>query len=183
MCGVKMRVSVKRLALMLAWSLYAAVSPSVRAGINERVFVIDFSNLQVAKQQAQALQDELSKPDQVITLNLAIIPEMVDDKPDYHVKRTAVKSRVRKPVKCDNGWERFGPATAVFDFEFGTVNPHLLLSVRHASPLQAPFHTVACEYIPAGPDAPQLVFKGTFAKSIISVPTAFDIELRPVNPQ
>jgi hypothetical protein len=178
----KMEGTMRGLRYWMSALAICSVSPVAGAEAVQS-FIIDFSKPDAAKQQAEALQAALSQPAETITLKLVIIPEMIDDKPNYNVKRIPAKSTLRKAVRCDSGWERFGSATSAFDIEFGVINPHLLLTIRHASAAQAPFHTAACEYIPAGPDAAQLVFKGTYAKSEIAVPTAMDMELRPVDPR
>jgi hypothetical protein len=143
-------------------------------------FSIDFSNPELAQSQAEALQGALTSDAASIALELTIKPEIDGGKSDYHVVRHLAKNGAQVNVKCDTGWERFGPATSSFDIVFGTVNTHLILTVLHAGPLQAPFHTVACEY--DGDETADFVIRGTFAKSIISIPTADDVELRPVNP-
>jgi hypothetical protein len=145
---------------------------------------IDFSKPEDARKQAEVLMTALSSGDSTLVLNLKLVPEMIDDRPNYNVKRVPVRggSRKAKAVKCDEGWTRFGPATQSFAIEFGTIYPHLVLNISHASSQQAPFHTAACEYAIDGPDVPVLVFKGIYAKSVINIPTAIDVELRPISP-
>jgi hypothetical protein len=145
---------------------------------------IDFSKPEDARKQAEVLTTALSGPDNTVKLDLKLVPEMVDDRPNYNVRRVPLRGGARnaKAVKCDDGWARFGSATASFSIEFGTIYPHLVLTILHGTPQQAPFQTAACEYAIDGPDVPVIVFRGVYAKSVIAIPTAIDVELRPIRP-
>jgi hypothetical protein len=145
---------------------------------------IDFSKPEDARKQAEVLMTALSGPDNTVKLDLKLVPEMIDDRPNYNVRRVPLRGGARnaKAVKCDDGWTRFGSATSSFIVEMGTIYPHLVLTILHGTPQQAPFQTAACEYAIDGPDVPVLVFRGIYAKSVINIPTAIDVELRPIVP-
>jgi hypothetical protein len=176
--GLKMRF----LCVMVFCAACFAQSLAGLAQSKDIVITIDFSKPDDARKQSEILMGALSNADKKVVIDLKLVPEMIDDRPDYHAKRIPVRGgeRKAKAVKCDDGWTRFGPSTASFKIDLGTVYPHLLLSILHSSPQQAPFHTAACEYAIDGPDVPVLVFRGVYAKSVINVPTAIDVELRPV---
>ncbi len=60
----------------------------------------------------------------------------------------------------------------------GRVYNHFLLSVITGSPERYPFNCVSCNYAVA--DRPVISIKGFYAGSKIQVPTANDVELRPL---
>lgn len=155
-------------------SLYAATK-TVKA-------TVDFSTPAQISDQVQELAGALGGEEPTIYLDLTIIPGGTDSAPDYRVTRTIATNGKSAKVKCDDGWQRFSGATSSFSFEFNPDYNHLLLQILHSGQGQAPFTTAACEYRGASGDIPVFTIKGYYAKSAISIPTANDIELRPVTP-
>lgn len=174
---------------MLTKHLFAAlvfaafIYPDTAAAQDREVKgVVDFSKEGEAQKQAENLRGILSGPDKVVYLDLTILPETHDDKPDYRVTRTMAKTGAVQDVKCGDGWQRFSGEPSVFSFNFSGVDNHLLLSIDHADAMAAPYSTIACEYMAEAVDRPVFVVRGYFAKSLLSIPTAVDVELRPVSP-
>ncbi|MFO0994034.1 MAG: hypothetical protein U1E67_19125 [Hyphomicrobiales bacterium] len=143
---------------------------------------IDFSKPAQISDQVQELAGALGGEETTIYLDLTVIPGGADSAPDYRVTRTIAASGKSAKVKCDDGWQRFSGATSSFSFEFNPDYNHLLLQILHSGPAQAPFTTAACEYRGASGDIPVFTIQGYYAKSAIGIPTADDIELRPVTP-
>ena len=163
-------------ALVMPATALGAATKTVKA-------TIDFSTPAPIPAQVQQLAGALGGNEATtIYLELTIIPGGTDSAPDYRVTRTIAANGKSAKVRCDDGWQRFSSATSSFSFEFNPDYNHLLLQILHAGPAQAPFTTAACEYRGASVDIPVFTIKGYYAKSAIGIPTADDIELRPVTP-
>lgn len=119
---------------------------------------------------------------QVIDLDLTIIArvssESAESAPDYNVSVLTSASPGSAPLRCENSWERL-TVEGAFRVGFNPAYNHLLLQILHTGPLVAPQITVACES--RGSDSqPAFHVRGRYVVSTISVPTAVDIQLRPV---
>ena len=168
-------------AFVLSAALVMPVA-SLQAATKTVKATIDFSTPAQISDQVAGLAQALGGEEATIYLDLTIIPGGTDSAPDYRVTRTVAANGKSAKVKCDDGWQRFSGATSSFSFEFNPDYNHLLLQILHSGPAQAPFTTAACEYRGANSETPVFTIKGYYAKSSIGIPTADDIELRPVTP-
>jgi hypothetical protein len=169
------------LALVLSAAIIAPAAP-LEAATKTVTAQIDFSKAEEIYDQVAALAGALEGPEQMIYLDLTIKPGGTSETPDYRVSRTLTKNGKSVAVRCGSDWQRFGNATSAFSFAFNPDYNHLLLEVLHSGPGQAPFTTVACEFKGESADKPVFTIRGYYAKSSLSVPTAVDIQLRPVTP-
>lgn len=160
----------------------ATFSTSAIAEIKTITSVIDMSNNESAVDEIIKLSNALDAADKSLYLDLTIKPVVDGENAGLPIDRILASNGTRRTVKCDNGSERFSGASRRFDFNFGGVYNHLLLSILHAGPLQAPFSTIACEYNSDTPAVGRFVVRGYFAKSSLSVPTTMEFELRPITP-
>jgi hypothetical protein len=170
--------------ITLALALFAAiVAPApLEAATKTVTATIDFSKTEEIFDQVAALATALDGPETTIHLDLTIKPGGTSEAPDYRVSRTLTKNGKSVGVKCGSEWKRFGGATSSFSFAFNPDYNHLLLEVLHSGPDQAPFTTVACEHNGDNPETPIFTIRGYYAKSSLSIPTAVDMQLRPVTP-
>ena len=136
---------------------------------------IDFSNSATIAEQVQELASRLGSGE-IIHLELTIIPEG-EDTPNYRVSET-LSSGATRPLECDAGTRI---DSAAFGFAFNPDYNHLLLEILHGPPNVVPFATAACIMRGSSP-APQFVVRGYYAVSAIDIPTATDVQLRPVSP-
>jgi hypothetical protein len=169
------------LALVLFAAIVAPAAP-LEAATKTVTAKIDFSKAEEIHDQVAALASALDGPEPLIYLDLTIMPGGTSEAPDYRVSRTLTKNGKSVAVRCNSAWQRFGSGTSSFSFAFNPDYNHLLLEVLHSGPSQAPFTTVACEYKGESADNPAITMRGYYAKSSLSVPTAVDIQLRPVTP-
>jgi hypothetical protein len=144
--------------------------------------VIDMSKPESAVEEISKLANDLSTTDRTVYLDLAIKPAIKGEKSVFPVERELASDGSSRRVNCESDWQRFSGASRKFVFDFNDVYHHFLFSVWHAGPLQAPFSTIACEYDSEAPGVAKFVVRGYFAKSSLSIPTAIEIELRPVSP-
>jgi hypothetical protein len=168
-------------AFALSAALMLSVAP-LHAAIKTVTAKIDFSAPTQIQDQVAQLAQGLSGEESTIYLDLTIIPGGTESAPNYRVTRTIATNGKSAKVKCDDGWQRFSGATSSFSFEFNPDYNHLLLQILHSGPEHAPFTTAACEYRGVSADIPIFTIRGYYAKSAIGIPTADDIELRPVTP-
>jgi len=170
MTGLRTPISLALLMLALV-ATPAAARPAIVANI-------DLSGpQQVVADQAAALADALSAADgKIIDLNLTVTPTVDGDVAEYGV--TVQSGKDRAPLRCDSSWERLETPTA-FAVGFNGAYNHLLLEILNADPRMAPMLTVACEYRGGSP-TPVFHLRGRYVVSVIAIPTAWDIQLRPV---
>jgi len=116
----------------------------------------------------------------MIFLDLVIHPDDSRQMTRFRVTGTD-QSGANKAIACD-GFARLNTDYAFYNFAFNPDYNHLLLTLKADPEASHPFMTIACEYNSEAPGQWQLRFNGYFAVSIISIPTADDIELRPVTP-
>jgi hypothetical protein len=159
-----------------------AVATIAHAEIKTVTAVIDMSKSDSAVEAIIKLSNDLEAADKTLYLDLTLRPSVEGEKYLFPVDRVLSRDGTSKAVKCDDGWERFGAGSRQFVFHFNDVYNHLLFSIWHAGEFQAPYSTIACEYNADAPGTAKFVVRGYFAKSALSVPTAVDIELRPVSP-
>jgi hypothetical protein len=136
---------------------------------------IDFSSNATIADQVQELASRIGSGE-VIYLDLTIIPEG-EDSPNYRVNETP-QSGAARPLQCDSGTRLDSRS---FSFAFNPDYNHLLLEVLHGPPNVAPYSTAACVNRGGSP-VPVFVVRGYYAVSAIDIPTATDVQLRPVSP-
>ncbi len=136
---------------------------------------IDFSNSATIADQVQDLASKVTGAE-LVHLDLTIVPEG-EDSPNYRISETPQSGPVR-PLQCDSG-DRL--ASRAFAFQFNPDYNHLLLEILHGPPDVAPFSTAACAYRGGG-TVPVFVLRGYYAVSAVDIPTATDVQLRPVSP-
>ena len=126
--------------------------------------VFDFTNLS----EAQLLQNrilEIINQSAILSLDwkfIFSIPESVDD---FYKTFNLLTGRVNDDLQ-----PYFLPMNLI-DF-------HFLFSVITGSPDRYPFNSVSCNH--AVYDRPVISIKGFFSGSIVNIPTAIDVELRPL---
>lgn len=140
---------------------------------------IDFTDRNNFVDIIQSLGGALSNGGAVY-LDLTIRPSVEKGKPNYRVYRQRGNGRARA-VSCADGYARFTTTGERFTFAFNPDYNHLLLEIGHVQLAQAPFNTVGCDYR-ANDEYASFFIRGYFAVSVISIPTANDIQLRPISP-
>jgi hypothetical protein len=173
---------MRRLIFLAAIALAVLPAATASAQAARVKSVIDWNQPEesVAK-AAETLSGALSGRDgKVIDLDLTVIsreiPEGQEGTPDYNV--TATTGQESAAVTCESTWERLETQSA-FGITFNPAYNHLLLQILHAGPLATPLVTVACEYR-GGSAQPVFHVRGRYVVSTISVPTAVEVQLRPV---
>ena len=127
---------------------------------------------------ATALSDALSARDgRIVDLDLVIKPlqpaEGEGGETSYGV--TLGSGEAGKPLTCED-WRIDAPTA--FNIHFTGYN-HLLLEILHAGSIEAPQVTASCE--PHGSDGrTDFHVRGRYVVSVIPVPTAVNVQLRPV---
>lgn len=166
-----------RLTILIA-ALALPAGPAMAQPVGVKATLDLSGSPEAVTRQAEALADQLTDAEgKIIDFDLTVVPAVVADAPDYDV-RVWGDSQEPTSLRCENGWERLDRPTA-FGIGFNGAYNHLLLKVLHAEPLAAPRITAACEYA-GGSEHPVFHIRGAYVVSVISVPTANDIELRPV---
>jgi|GEM_PF-3941209 len=137
--------------------------------------VIDLSSAATIAEQVQGLASSL-EGSSLVDLDLTIVPSG-DEEVDYRISETPPSGEAR-PLKCESG-ERLESRS--FSFSFNPDFNHLLLEILHGSPATAPYSTAACA-VRGGSAVPAFTIRGYYAVSAVSIPTANDVQLRPVSP-
>jgi len=171
-----MRLPVILIACLIATPALAGNTSAIKT-ISQ---TIDYARADTLADQISGFHGKFDADDRMIYLDLVIQPEDSEDKARFQVNGTN-RNGVYQAVACD-GFARLKTSYASYDFAFNPGYNHLLLTLKGDPVASHPFMTVACEYNSAVPGQWQLRFSGYFAVSKISIPTADDIELRPVTP-
>lgn len=140
---------------------------------------IDFSDSGTLTAQIESLNGALPDDGKMVFLTLLISPDTSSGDPDYRVNGTSLTGQ-SEPVTCDE-FGRLKKLFTRYDFSFNPDYNHLLLALEVDPGAVHPFMTIACQYNGTAAE-PQLRFSGYFAVSTVAVPTAADVELRPVTP-
>ena len=135
---------------------------------------IDFSAPDGLSKQIEDLSAALAGA-RSVDLDLTIIPAE-GQPPNYRVRETP-QSGAAGPLRCDAG-DRLDSRS--FAFEFNPDYNHLLLEILHGPAAAVPYATAACSG--GGANAPAFVVRGHYAVSAVEIPTAHDIQLRPIPP-
>ena len=135
---------------------------------------VDYSDASAVDAAVEAFAEELMSAGSAVDLELMIIPGDAD----WGVSHRREGGAESEPLNCVEG-ERLESHS--FQIRFPTYN-HLLLEILHAPPLIAPFSTAACVYRSDDPGRPAFKISGYYAVSSLEIPTAVDIQLRPVTP-
>ena len=144
-------------------------------GLKRVSAVIDFSSAATIAKQVEDLGSGLDGAS-LVALDLTIIPSG-EEQPDYRVSETPAGGEAR-PLACDSGQRLDSRA---FSFTFSPDYNHLLLEILHGPPSEVPYSTAACA-MRGGSPVPAFTIKGYYAVSAVSIPTASDVQLRPVSP-
>lgn len=164
-----MRTALAALALLLPATPAAAAEPVPLE------ITVDLSTDRTAHETGEALMDALSEAGgKVIDLDLTIRPRGSD----FGLTQW-LSPRESRPVDCANGFGRIEDGEA-----FSFANPgynHLLLRIFHAPPSVAPRVTASCTYAPSSPSQVVFTLSGRYYVSALGIPTAWDIQLRPVD--
>ena len=158
-----------------------SAATSVADGAARVQATLDFSKPATIAEQAEALAAKLEGGP--IYLDLTIIPEQGEGEGEsegevnYRVTETP-QSGESRPLSCTFG-DRFD--SKAFAVSFNPEYNHLLLEIRHGPPEAYPYATAACIQ-GGGGSAPYFNIRGYYAVSRIGIPTANDVQLRPVAP-
>jgi hypothetical protein len=150
-------------------------------GLSRVQATIDFSKPATIAEQAEALASKLEGGP--IYLDLTIIPEQGEPEGEsegevnYRVTETPQTGESR-PLSCSFG-DRFD--SKAFGISFNPDYNHLLLEIRHGPAEAFPYATAACVQ-GQGSSAPYFNIRGYYVVSRIGIPTANDVQLRPVGP-
>lgn len=133
--------------------------------------VIDYTQPDVAG-QIQRFASRLGGQGALVHLDLRIVPA---EDGNYRVGEQGADGSTR-PLSCEGGDRRSGSA---YSFEFNPDYNHLLLTVRHGDWTRAPFSTAACVTNSTTGNT-DFVISGYYWTSVLPIPTAVDVELRPL---
>ena len=135
--------------------------------------VIDYTQPDVPG-QIQRFASRLGGQGAIVHLDLRIVPAD-ESPPNYRVNEQGADGSTR-PLSCEGGDRRSGSA---YSFEFNPDYNHLLLTIRHGDWTRAPFSTAAC--VTNGTTGnTDFVISGYYWTSVLPIPTAVDVELRPL---
>jgi hypothetical protein len=137
--------------------------------------VVDFSKADTIADQVQDLASGLDGAS-LVHLDLTIVPAG-EEAADYRVTETPPSGATR-PLACESG-QRLESRS--FGFVFNPDYNHLLLDILHGPPAAAPYSTAACA-VRGGSAVPVFTIRGYYSVSAVSIPTASDLQLRPVSP-
>jgi hypothetical protein len=141
------------------------------------VATIDYTDSGSVDEAVQTFASDLIAGGALVELDLTIIPP--DDGSGHSiVSHTPGEGDQPEPVDYTD-WRRLDSSS--FGFSFPNYH-HLLLEILHGPPGVAPYSTAACVYNSNQPSHGAFVIRGFYAASVVDIPTANDVQLRPVAP-
>lgn len=164
-----------RTALAAVLALLLTAAPALAADPAKLELTVDLSTDRTAHETGEALMDALSEAaGKVIDLDLTIRPRGSD----FGLTQWLPEGK-SKAVDCADGFGRIEDGEA-----FSFANPgynHLLLRIFHGAPTTTPRVTASCTYAPSSPGQVIFTLSGRYYVSALGIPTAWDIQLRPVD--
>lgn len=153
------------------WPLVAAAeAPRLTA-------VVDLAAGDGGFSAVEAFAGQLPEFPGVIGLDLTVKPDA-----EGRLGVQLIRSDSTDPVTldCGEGYGFVGGGYSEIVLPFGSIYPHLLMSIRLNGLDEADGLVLACEY--TSPGAAQLRLQGKFVVSMVTVPTAYSVVLsaRPV---
>lgn len=142
-----------------------------------------------AEQQAgQALLEKLPSRGQVVYLDLAFAPvaaeaENPEQKHDWRMRASDRAGKDLPNVDCAaGGSQMLDGVIGQLDLTLTAFTNHLVLEAVIASPKDAPYNSLACDYAPSARSSVVLRLTGFFVVQDYSIPTARGVRLVPVTP-
>jgi hypothetical protein len=154
--------------LLIATVIGTAICLPVKADNNNSAFissteVFDFSNLDSSDDALFELTEKIQ--------NIASQPSVLYL--DWKLKFSS--EQLPESFNCSG---RVSEDSAVYQLPMNVVTNHLLFSVISGEPEQYPFNTVSC-MLTSGSSF-TIHIQGFFTGSVVDIPTAVDVQLRPL---
>jgi len=144
----------------------------VEAGPRRVEAVIDYSRPDVGDQIGH-FAAMLGPHGSIVHLELRIVPS---DSEGANYRVNELDGEASTPLNCEGPARRDGEG---YSFEFNPDFNHLILTIRHGNWIRAPFSTVAC-ITNSRTGGTDFVISGYYWTSSLHIPTAVDVELRPL---